>query len=65
MFEGDGETMGGGASQSGGSHKLRQGGGPGFEGAQNDRSLVQNADSASIVHTLILASQSLRRKDIP
>ena len=64
VLEGDGETMRGRTSQSRGADELRQGRGPGFEGAQHHRGLVQNADSASIVHALILPSQSLRRKFI-
>src|SRR5674476_56741 len=54
--------MRGRTGQSGGGNELGQGQGSGFEGTQHDRGLVQNAYSASIVHELILASQSLRRK---
>jgi len=64
VLERDGETMRGRTGQPGGGHELRQGGGSGFKSAQHDRGLVQNADSASIVHSMILASQSLRRKVI-
>ena len=62
VLEGDGETMRGRTSQSGGADELRQGRRSGFEGAQNYRGLVKNADSARVVHALILPSQSLRRK---
>jgi len=60
-----GQTMRGRTGQPGGADELRQGRWPGFEGAQNDCSLVKNADSARIVHNLILPSQSLRRKFVP
>src|SRR5665811_1026453 len=50
------------AGQPGGADELGQGRGPGFERAQNDGGLVQNADSARVVHYMILPSQSLRRK---
>src|SRR5450631_1638592 len=56
--------MRGRTGQSGGTDQLRQGRWPGLEGPQNDRSLVKNADSARVVHKLILPSQSLRRKFI-
>ena len=36
----------------------------GLEGAQNDRGLVENADSARVVHVPILPSHALRRKSI-
>ena len=64
VLEGNGETMRGRTSQSGGADELCQGRRPGLEGAQNDRGLVKNSDSARVVHKLILPSQSLRRKVI-
>lgn len=62
VLEGDGETMSGRTSQSGGADELCQGRRPGFQGSQNDGSLVKNAYSARVVHKLILPSQSMRRK---
>ncbi|MDQ1483439.1 MAG: hypothetical protein QOF35_1515, partial [Actinomycetota bacterium] len=62
VLEGDRKPMCSGTGQSGGSDQLRQRRWPGLEGAQNDRGLVKNADSARVVHALILPSQSLRRK---
>jgi hypothetical protein len=64
VLECDGETMCGRTGQPGGADQLRQGRWPGFEGPQDDRSLVKNTDSARVVHKLILTSQSLRRKFI-
>ena len=64
VLQGDSETMSGRPGQPGGADELRQGGGSGFQGAQNDRRLVKNADSARVVHALILPSQTLRRKFI-
>jgi len=65
VLEGNGEAMRGRTGQSGGADELGQGRWPGFECSQNGRSLVKNADSARVVHNLILPSQSLRRKFIP
>jgi hypothetical protein len=62
VLEGDRKTMCGGTGKSGGADELRQGRWSGLKGAQNDRGLVKNADSARVVHALILPSQSLRRK---
>jgi hypothetical protein len=62
VLESDGKPVCRRTGQSGSADKLGQGRWPGFEGAENDRSLVKNADSARVVHKLILPSQSLRRK---
>src|SRR5665647_3058991 len=62
VLEGYREAMRRRAGEPGGADELGQGRGPGFERAQNDGGLVQNADSARVVHHMILPSQSLRRK---
>jgi len=46
------------------ANELRQRRWPRLQRAQNYRGLVKNADSARVVHKLILPSQSLRRKFI-
>jgi hypothetical protein len=62
VFESNSKSMSSWAGQSGGADELRQGRWPCLEGSHNDRGLVKNTDSARVVHTLILRSQSLRRK---
>ena len=48
--------------QAGRLHQGRQAGRPGLQCAQHDGGLVQNADSATLVHAPILPSHRLRRK---
>jgi len=62
VLEGNGEAVRGRSGQPGGTDELRQGRWAGFKGAQYDCGLVKHADSARVVHRLILPSQSLRRK---
>ena len=54
VFEGNRKSVCGWSGQSRPSHEARKRRRPGFERSQNECGFVQNADSASIVHTLIL-----------
>ncbi len=47
--------------QAGGGDELGEGGGAGFEGVQHGNGLVQDADSARVVHGPILPSRIARR----
>ena len=62
MLERDGEPVGGRAGQAGRLHQAGKGGRSGFERAEHQGGLVKNADSARVVHGLILASQHTRCK---
>ena len=65
MLKGHGESMRRRTGEPGGANELGQCRWPGFERTQNDGRLVKNADSARVAHSMILPSQSLRRKFIP
>ena len=62
VLQGGGEAVSCGAGQPGGRDEGGQAGGAGFQGPENDRRLVEDADSARVVHALILPSHWLRRK---
>ena len=64
VLQGDGEPVRGRPGQPGGGDQGGQGGRAGLEGAQNDGGLVENADSARVVHVPILPSQPPRRKSM-
>ncbi|GAA3013506.1 hypothetical protein GCM10010519_50150 [Streptomyces lactacystinicus] len=64
MFECDGESVGGGARQTGGGDQPRQRGGARLQCAEHQSGLVENADAASVVHSMILQSQLARRKSV-
>jgi len=42
-FEGDGQAVSGGTSETGGADQSGKGGRPGFQGAEHQRCLVENA----------------------
>jgi hypothetical protein len=50
VFEGDREPVRGRTGQSGGCDQASERGGARFEGAEYDGGLVQDADSARVVH---------------
>ena len=58
------EPVRGRAREAGRGNELREGRRTGFECTKDDGRLVKNADSARLVHAMILTSQSLRRKFI-
>src|SRR5690606_38748318 len=60
VLEGDREAVRRRTGQTGGGDELRQGGRAGLESPEDGRRLVQDADSASIVHTAILPSRNVR-----
>ena len=62
VLERDGEPVRRRAGQPRGGHELGEGGGPGLESTENDGGLVQDADSARVVHASILPSHVMRCK---
>ena len=62
MLQGDGEPMGGRTGQSGGRHEAGQGGRSGLQGAEHQGGFVEDADTARVVHALILPSRMLECK---
>ena len=62
VLEGDGEPVGGGPGQPGAGHEPGQGGRSGLQGGEHEGGFVENADSARVVHTLILPSRNLECK---
>ena len=61
MFEGDRESMGRRAGQPGGRHEAGERCWSRFECGQHERGFVENADSARVVHVLILPYRIVRR----
>ena len=59
VLEGDGEPVGGGSGQSGGGHQAGQRGGAGLQSREHESGFVEDADSARVVHTLIMPSRIL------
>ena len=57
VLEGDGEPVGGRPGQSGAGDQPGEGGRSGLEGGEHEGGLVENADSARVVHMAILPSQ--------
>ena len=57
-----GQPVGGRPGQPGRLHQPGQAGRPGLERPEHERGLVEDADSASVVHAPILPSHMLRRK---
>lgn len=55
ILKGDGQSVGGGASEPRAGNELGEGGGSGFKRAENQRSLVENADATGclLFHTTI------------
>ena len=62
VLEGDREAVCRGAGQARGGHELREGRWARLEGSEHDGGLVQNADSTTVVHEVILTSHVVRRK---
>jgi hypothetical protein len=62
VLQRDGEAVSGRPGQPGRLHELGQGGGPGFEGVQDEHRFVKYAHSARVVHASILPSRNLRCK---
>ena len=62
VLEGDREPVRGGAGQAGAGDQAGQRGGPGLEGGEHERGLVEHADPAGVVHMPILPSQLMGRK---
>jgi len=60
--KGDGQSVGGRPGQPGGSHQPGERRGTGLQGTEHLGGFVQHADTASVVHTLILPSRMLERK---
>jgi hypothetical protein len=62
VFQGECEAVDGGARQVGARNEVRERRRPLLEFGQDRRGLVNNADSAMIVHKTILASYIVRHK---
>ena len=62
MLERDGQPMGGRTGQPGRRHQAGQRGRSGLQGAQHQGGFVQDADTARVVHALILPSRMLECK---
>ena len=60
VLERGGESVGRRAGEAGGLHQPRQGEGSGLEGTEHGGRFVEDADSARVVHVLILPSQHPR-----
>src|SRR6202012_3810855 len=59
--QGHGGPVGRGPGQPGRAHQLSQRGRPRLHGVQHGNGLVQDANSARVVHVLILPSRNARR----
>ena len=57
VLERDGEPVGGRAGEAGAGDQAGERGGPGLEGGEHEGGLVEDADSARVVHMAILPSQ--------
>ena len=53
------EAVGGGSGQAGGGHETGQRGRSGLQGREHEGGFVEDADSARVVHTLIMPSRIL------
>ncbi|GAA4136817.1 hypothetical protein GCM10022416_20810 [Actinomadura keratinilytica] len=62
VLQRDGEPVGGRPRQPGGLDELRQRGGTRLQGVQHQNRFVKYADSARVVHDLILPSRYVRCK---
>jgi hypothetical protein len=62
VLERDGEPVRGRPRETGACHEPGQGGRPGLQGRENKGGFVENADSARVVHTLIMPSRMLESK---
>ena len=62
VLEGDRQAVGGRPGQPGAGDQAGQGGRSGLEGGEHERGLVEDADSAGVVHIAILPSQIMRCK---
>src|SRR5699024_4868363 len=62
VLEGDRQSVGRRPRQTRGGDELRQGRGAGLQGAEHDGGLVENANSTTVVHVVILTSHVVRRK---
>ena len=62
VLQSRGQPVRGGPGEPGRRDQRRQAGRPGLEGSENDGGLVQDADSARVVHVPILPSHAPRRK---
>ena len=62
VLERDGEPVRGGPGQPGAGDQAGQGGRPGLQGGEHEGGLVEDADSARVVHTLILPSHIMECK---
>ena len=62
VFQSDGQPVGRGPGEAGGSDQAGQGRRARLERGQHQGGLVENADAARVVHMAILPSQSLDGK---
>ena len=64
VFQSHREAVGGGSRETRGGDETGQGGWTRLQGGQDEGRFVKNADSARVVHALILPYRMLRRKFI-
>jgi hypothetical protein len=62
MLEGDSKAMRGWSGQAGRGHQASQGCRTCLQGAEHEGGLVEDADTARVVHALILPSRMLEGK---
>jgi hypothetical protein len=62
MLEGDGKAMGSWSGKSGRGYQTSQSGRSGLQGTEHQGGFVENADTARVVHALILPSRMLEGK---